>query len=59
LLPASPHWGSCRDPKHRLEMVEESLQSNKERVTTLLNCIQDLEMSHALSKGWETELFKI
>ncbi|XP_039532505.1 uncharacterized protein LOC120482340 isoform X1 [Pimephales promelas] len=51
LLPASPHWGSRRDPKHRLEMVEESLQSNKERVTTLLNCIQDLEMSHALSKG--------
>ncbi|XDV54090.1 hypothetical protein PO909_022463 [Leuciscus waleckii] len=51
LLPASPHCGSRRDPKHRLEMVEESLQSNKERVTTLLNCIQDLEMSHALSKG--------
>ncbi|XP_067289295.1 putative uncharacterized protein DDB_G0271606 isoform X2 [Pseudorasbora parva] len=51
LLPASPHCGSPRDPKHRLDMVEASLQSNKERVTTLLNCIQDLEMSHALSKG--------
>ncbi|KAK7120422.1 hypothetical protein R3I94_020425 [Phoxinus phoxinus] len=51
LLPASPRCGSRRDPKHTLEMVEGSLQSNKERVTTLLNCIQDLEMSHALSKG--------
>ncbi|XP_048033756.1 uncharacterized protein LOC125262075 isoform X2 [Megalobrama amblycephala] len=51
LLPASPHCGSPRDPKHRLETVEASLHSNKERITTLLNCIQDLEMSHALSKG--------
>ncbi|XP_052422767.1 uncharacterized protein LOC127966024 [Carassius gibelio] len=51
LLPASPKCGSVRDPKHRLEMVEASLQSNKERVTTLLNIIQDLEMSHAISKG--------
>ncbi|XP_026075394.1 uncharacterized protein LOC113054232 isoform X1 [Carassius auratus] len=51
LLPASPRCGSPRDPKHRLEMVEASLQSNKERITTLLNIIQDLEMSHAISKG--------
>ncbi|XP_016328527.1 uncharacterized protein LOC107677962 [Sinocyclocheilus anshuiensis] len=51
LLPASPKCGSLRDPKCRLEMVEASLQSNKERVTTLLNVIQDLEMSHAISKG--------
>lgn len=51
LLPASPQCGSPREPKCRLEMVEASLQSNKERVTTLLNVIQDLEMSHAISKG--------
>ncbi|KAK2871257.1 hypothetical protein Q8A67_023784 [Cirrhinus molitorella] len=51
LLPASPQCGSPRDPKRRLEMVEASLQSNKERITTLLNVIQDLEMSHAISKG--------
>ncbi len=51
LLPASPQCGSLREPKRRLEMVEASLQSNKERVTTLLNVIQDLEMSHAISKG--------
>ncbi|KAF4108233.1 hypothetical protein G5714_010992 [Onychostoma macrolepis] len=51
LLPASPQCGSPREPKRRLEMVEASLQSNKERVTTLLNVIQDLEMSHAISNG--------
>uniref|UniRef100_A0A8C1W5M8 Protein FAM196B n=1 Tax=Cyprinus carpio TaxID=7962 RepID=A0A8C1W5M8_CYPCA len=51
LLPASPKCCSPRNPKHRLEMVEASLQSNKERITTLLNIIQDLEMSHAISKG--------
>ncbi|XP_073685544.1 uncharacterized protein [Garra rufa] len=51
LLPASPQCGSPRDPKRKLENVEASLQSNKERITTLLNVIQDLEMSHAISKG--------
>ncbi len=51
LLPTSPQCGSPREPNRRLEMVEASLQSNKERVTTLLNVIQDLEMSHAISKG--------
>ncbi|XP_043106782.1 uncharacterized protein LOC122353014 [Puntigrus tetrazona] len=51
LLPVSPQCGSPRDPKCKLKMVEASLQSNKERVTTLLNVIQDLEMSHAISKG--------
>lgn len=51
LLPASPHCSRPRDHKQRLETVEASLQANKERITTLLNVIQDLEMSHALSKG--------
>uniref|UniRef100_A0A8C1UU21 Protein FAM196B n=1 Tax=Cyprinus carpio TaxID=7962 RepID=A0A8C1UU21_CYPCA len=51
LLPASPKCGSLQDPKRRLEMVEASLESNKERVATLLNVIQDLEMSHAISTG--------
>ncbi|TRZ00269.1 hypothetical protein DNTS_003719 [Danionella cerebrum] len=55
LLPASPYFGNRRDSKNKLEMVEASLQSNKDRVTTLLNIIQDLEMNHALSKGVEYE----
>ncbi|KAA0703892.1 Protein FAM196B [Triplophysa tibetana] len=51
LLPASPQCSRPRDKKQRLETVEVNLQANKERITTLLNIIQDLEMSHALSKG--------
>ncbi|XP_057176279.1 serine-rich adhesin for platelets isoform X1 [Triplophysa rosa] len=51
LLPASPHCSRPRDHEQRLESVEVNLQANKERITTLLNVIQDLEMSHALSKG--------
>ncbi|XP_066506590.1 mucin-6 [Hoplias malabaricus] len=51
LLPASLDCGRDQDPQKRLETVEASLQANQERITTLLNIIQDLEMSHALSKG--------
>nr|XP_055064623.1 mucin-4 [Misgurnus anguillicaudatus] len=51
LLPASPHCSRPRDPEQRLETVEASLQANKKKITTLLNIIQDLEMSHALGKG--------
>ncbi|KAL2094531.1 hypothetical protein ACEWY4_009250 [Coilia grayii] len=42
---------SAEDPQHGLVNVETSLQANQERITTLLNIIQDLEMSHALSRG--------
>ncbi|XP_034148967.1 flocculation protein FLO11 isoform X2 [Esox lucius] len=51
LLPPSPQ---CRRPasiRQRLRCVEASLAANDDRITTLLNIIQDLEMSHALSKG--------
>ncbi|XP_017581271.2 mucin-12 [Pygocentrus nattereri] len=51
LLPTSLECGRNQDPQKRLEKVEASLQANQERITTLLNIIQDLEMSHALSKG--------
>lgn len=48
---SSPKSSRSQDLQKRLERVEASLQANQERVTTLLNIIQDLEMSHALSKG--------
>ncbi|KAK1800726.1 hypothetical protein P4O66_005916 [Electrophorus voltai] len=51
LAPMSPVWSKDQDPYKRIERVEASLQSNQERITTLLNIIQDLEMSHALSNG--------
>ncbi|KAI4900850.1 hypothetical protein NFI96_003770 [Prochilodus magdalenae] len=51
LVPTSLECGRNPDPHKRLETVEASLQANQERITTLLNIIQDLEMSHALSKG--------
>ncbi|XP_009955418.1 PREDICTED: protein FAM196B [Leptosomus discolor] len=37
--------------KGRLQSVEESLQSNQEKIKVLLNVIQDLEKSRALSEG--------
>ncbi|KAK3549860.1 hypothetical protein QTP86_015478, partial [Hemibagrus guttatus] len=50
---SSPKSSRSQDLQKRLDRVEASLQANQERVTTLLNIIQDLEMSHALSKGVE------
>lgn len=47
----SPKSSRSQDLQKRLQKVEASLQTNQERVTNLLNIIQDLEMSHALSKG--------
>nr|XP_009688543.1 PREDICTED: protein FAM196B isoform X2 [Struthio camelus australis] len=37
----------------RLQSVEESLQSNQEKIKVLLNVIQDLEKARALSEGVE------
>ncbi|KAF4082277.1 hypothetical protein AMELA_G00149740 [Ameiurus melas] len=48
---SSPESNRNQDLQKRLQRVETNLQANQERVTTLLNIIQDLEMSHALSKG--------
>ncbi|KAI5624545.1 hypothetical protein C0J50_16067, partial [Silurus asotus] len=48
---SSPKSNTSQDLQKRLERVESNLQANQDRVTTLLNIIQDLEMSHALSKG--------
>lgn len=48
---SSPDSNRSQNLQKRLEKVEANLQAKQERVTTLLNIIQDLEMSHALSKG--------
>lgn len=37
----------------QLQCVEENLMSNQEKIKVLLNVIQDLEKSKALSEGWE------
>ncbi|KAJ0004334.1 hypothetical protein NQD34_010548, partial [Periophthalmus magnuspinnatus] len=51
LLPGSPHSGGSEALQQRLESVEASLAANKDRITTLLNIIHDLETSHAPTTG--------
>ncbi|KAK7915828.1 hypothetical protein WMY93_011589 [Mugilogobius chulae] len=51
LLPGSPHSGRSQALQQRLESVEASLAANKNRITTLLNIIHDLETSHAPTSG--------
>uniref|UniRef100_A0A4W5NC64 Uncharacterized protein n=1 Tax=Hucho hucho TaxID=62062 RepID=A0A4W5NC64_9TELE len=51
LLPPSPQCSRPAPLQRRLQCVEASLAANQDRITTLLNIIQDLEMSYALSKG--------
>lgn len=51
LLPTSLECDGNQDPQKRLEKVEANLHANQERIANLLNIIQDLEMSHAFSKG--------
>ncbi|XP_072302623.1 uncharacterized protein [Eucyclogobius newberryi] len=53
LLPASPRSGGSEALQQRLESVEASLAANKDRITTLLNIIHDLETSHAPTSGVE------
>ncbi|XP_015226812.1 PREDICTED: uncharacterized protein LOC107082569 [Cyprinodon variegatus] len=43
LLPPSPQCCSSAGLEQRLRSVEDSLAANKDRITTLLNIIQDLE----------------
>ncbi|KAJ8282950.1 hypothetical protein COCON_G00054690 [Conger conger] len=51
-LPPSPQCnGVPRGLQDRLQTVEESLLSNQEKIKVLLNVIQDLERSRAMSEG--------
>ncbi|XP_019714435.1 uncharacterized protein LOC109508951 isoform X1 [Hippocampus comes] len=50
-LLSSPQCGKSATMQHRLESVEASLAANKDRITTLLNIIHDLEASHTPAPG--------
>ncbi|XP_028322958.1 uncharacterized protein LOC114475939 isoform X2 [Gouania willdenowi] len=49
LLPPSPQCSKSAALQRRLETVEASLAANKERITTLLNIIHDLEICRSPS----------
>lgn len=51
LLPPSPQCCESASLQQRLETVEASLAANKDRITTLLNIIHDLETCHSPSSG--------
>lgn len=51
LLPPSPQCSKSAALQQRLETVEASLAANKDRITTLLNIIQDLETCHTPTGG--------
>lgn len=51
LLPPSPQCCKSASLQQKLESVEASLAANKDRITTLLNIIRDLETSHTPSSG--------
>lgn len=51
LLPPSPQCCRSASLQQKLENVEASLAANKDRITTLLNIIHDLETSHTPSSG--------
>ncbi|XP_045896778.1 uncharacterized protein LOC123963779 [Micropterus dolomieu] len=51
LLPPSPQCCKSAALQHRLETVEASLAANKDRITTLLNIIHDLETCHTPTSG--------
>ncbi|CAB1316174.1 unnamed protein product [Coregonus sp. 'balchen'] len=53
LLPPSPQCSKPAPLQRRLQFVEANLAANQDKITTLLNIIQDLEMSQALSMGVE------
>ncbi|XP_076605900.1 uncharacterized protein LOC143332398 [Chaetodon auriga] len=52
LLPPSPQCCKSAALQQRLETVEASLAANKDRITTLLNIIHDLETCHTPTSGW-------
>ncbi|XP_061753817.1 uncharacterized protein LOC133551280 isoform X1 [Nerophis ophidion] len=51
LLPASPQCSKSASIQQRLDSVEASLAANKDRITTLLHIIHDLEASHSTANG--------
>ncbi|XP_059207073.1 mucin-2 [Centropristis striata] len=51
LLPPSPQCCKSTALQQRLETVEASLAANKDRITTLLNIIHDLEACHTPTSG--------
>ncbi|XP_074528336.1 uncharacterized protein LOC141791638 [Halichoeres trimaculatus] len=51
LLPPSPQYCKSAALQQRLETVEASLAANKDRITTLLNIIHDLETCHTPTSG--------
>lgn len=51
LLPPSPQCCKSAALQQRLETVEASLAANKDRITTLLNIIHDLETCHSPTSG--------
>ncbi|XP_034034686.1 uncharacterized protein LOC117517682 [Thalassophryne amazonica] len=51
LLPPSPQCYKSAALQQRLEAVEANLAANKDRITTLLNIIHDLETSHTPTRG--------
>lgn len=52
LLPPSPQCCKSAALQQRLETVEASLAANKDRITTLLNIIHDLETCHTPTSGY-------
>ncbi|XP_041658025.1 mucin-5AC-like isoform X2 [Cheilinus undulatus] len=56
LLPPSPQCCKSAALQQRLETVEASLAANKDRITTLLNIIHDLETCHTPTSGDATIL---
>ncbi|XP_068455853.1 uncharacterized protein [Clinocottus analis] len=52
LLPPSPKCRKSAALQQRLETVEASLAANKDRITTLLDIIHDLETCHTPTGGW-------
>ncbi|XP_035523098.1 mucin-12-like [Morone saxatilis] len=52
LLPPSPQCCKSAALQQRLETVEANLAANKDRITTLLNIIHDLETCHTPTSGW-------
>ena len=54
-LLGGPAGNAPRGLERQLQSVEENLVSNQEKIKVLLNVIQDLEKSKALSEGWEGE----
>lgn len=51
LLPPSPQCCKSAALQQRLQTVEASLAANKDRITTLLNIIHDLETCHSPASG--------